>query len=171
MTEKFITVGKLGKTRGVEGEIYVTPFTDFPDRFLELDEIFIQNKKNWETIKISSSRLIADRPVIKFENVNSIEDAARLTNRLLAIGADQVVELPAGMFYIFDLIGCEVFDNSDNKRLGKIVDVEQYPANDAYIIETDDKKRILFPAVKKFVLEVDVENKKVIVDPAGLTDI
>ena len=41
---QFITVGKLGRTRGVHGELWVTPVTDFPDRFLGLKEIYIDNR-------------------------------------------------------------------------------------------------------------------------------
>lgn len=170
MSEKLITVGKLGRTRGVEGEIYITPFTDFPDRFLELDEIFVKNQKEWEKMKLVSSRLIADRPVIKFENINSPEQASRLTNRIIAVPKDQLVELPDDMFYIFELVGCQVYSESDNSLLGEIIEVEQYPANDVYLIKTAENIMIRFPAVKQFVKSVDIDNKKIIVDPAGITD-
>ena len=170
MSDNLITVGKLGRTRGVEGEIYITPFTDFPDRFLELNEIFVKSQREWEKMKLVSSRLIDDRPVIKFENINNPEQAARLTNRIIAVPKDQLVELPDDMFYIFELVGCQIFSDTDNSLLGEIVDVEQYPANDVYLIKTVEDKTIRFPAVKQFVKSVDIDNKKVVVDPAGFID-
>lgn len=165
-----ITVGKLGRTRGVEGEIYITAFTDFPDRFLELKEIFVKNKNEWGKKKIVSSRLIAGRPVIKFENINNPEQASRLTNRVIAVPKEQLVKLPDDSFYIFELVGCQVYFESNNSLLGEIIEVEQYPANDVYMIKTAENKIIRFPAVKHFVKKVDIDNKKIFVDPSGITD-
>jgi 16S rRNA processing protein RimM len=170
VSDNLITVGKLGRTRGVEGEIYITPFTDFPDRFLELDEVFVKIQNGWEKMKLVSSRLVVDRPVIRFENVNNPEQAARLTNRIIAVPKDQLVKLPKDMFYIFELIGCHIYSEADNSLLGEIIDVEQYPANDVYLIKIAEDKIIRFPAVKQFVKSVDIDNKKIVVDPAGFID-
>ena len=41
--------------------------------------------------------------------------------------------------------------------------VEQYPSNDVYVIRTQSGKRLLLPAVKEFVRQVDIDAKKVIV--------
>ena len=60
----FIIVGKLGRTRGVEGELYITTFTDFPDRFLDLNEIFVKERGEWACRRLKSSRMVGDRPVI-----------------------------------------------------------------------------------------------------------
>jgi 16S rRNA processing protein RimM len=137
---------------------------------LELNEIFVKNQRGWEKMKLVSSRLIADRPVIKFENINNPEQAARLTNRIIAVPKDKLVELPDDMFYIFELVGCRIYSDTGNSLLGEIVDVEQYPANDVYVIKTVEDKTIRFPAVKQFVKSVDIDNKKVVVDPAGFID-
>ncbi|UCC45514.1 MAG: 16S rRNA processing protein RimM [Candidatus Zixiibacteriota bacterium] len=165
---KFVSVGKLGKTRGVRGEIYVTPTTDFPDRFLNLKEIFTSDRSDWVLMRIESSRMISGRPVLKFEGIESKEEAARLTNRELAVTRDQLVELPENSYYLFDLVGCTVIDNESRKKLGTVTDVQQYPANDVYLIETEDGKEALIPAVKEFVIRVDIENKTVFVDRAGM---
>ena len=168
MNDEYIIVGKLGRTREVYGELYITPFTDFPDRFLGMTEIYVSSKNSWELKKIVSSRMIGDRPVIKFEGVTSLEAAASLTNRELAVKKSQLVELPDDRFYIFDLVGCEVFDDSTDETLGTIVDVEQYPANDVYVIETGDGSSARLPAVKQFVKSVDINGKRVTVDRSGM---
>jgi len=118
-------------------------------------------------MEIESSRLVTGRPILKFAGINSPEEAARLTNRHLAVTADQLVKLPKGTYYVFDLIGCEVFDET-GVRIGEVVDVEQYPANDAYVIRTDNNEEVLFPAVLEFVKEIDAEHRKIIVRNAGL---
>jgi 16S rRNA processing protein RimM len=166
--DQFITVGKLGRARGIEGEIYVTPTTDFPDRFVGLTEIFIDDRGTWKVQKIESSRMIGSRPVLKFLGVNSPEEAARMTNRKLAVARQDLVELPEGTYYIFDLIGCNVFTDDPERLVGTITDVRQYPANDVYVIKTENGSEILFPAVKDFISDVDPSGKRIVVDPAGL---
>jgi len=165
---EFITVGKLGKTRGVKGEIYVTPLTDFPERFVDQKEIFIDHRGQWVKYKLESARLVSGRPVLKIEGLNSCEDAARFTNRRLAVTRNQLVELPEGSFYIFDLIGCYVYDSENGNPIGKIIEVQQLPANDVYVIKKEDGGEVLLPAIKHLVMKVDIENKKIVIDKAGL---
>lgn len=169
-TESFITVGKLGRTRGLDGEMYITPLTDFPDRFLGLKEIFVDNQGTWEKIAIASSRIVSGKPVVRLAEVNSPEDASRYTNRLLAVHRTQVQKLPPDSYYIFDLIGCTMIQESSGEELGTVVDVYQYPANDAYVVRTADGKDVLFPAVKQYVKRVDIEAGQILVDDGGLFD-
>ena len=167
---QFVTVGKLGKTRGVHGELWITPVTDFPDRFLGLKEISIDNRGVWEKTGIVSSRMISGRPVIALANVTTIEQASRLTNRELALPREQLVKLPEDRHYIFEVVGCQAFASGSNDLLGEIVDVAQYPANDVYVIRKPDGGTAICPAVKPFVVSIDTEKKEVILVPDGLLD-
>ncbi|UCD63226.1 MAG: 16S rRNA processing protein RimM [Candidatus Zixiibacteriota bacterium] len=170
MSEDFVTVGKLGRARGVRGEMYVTPMTDFPDRFLGMPEIYLRLRNRWEKVKIDSTRVVSGRVVIKLEGVDSPEAAARMSNSEMAVPKDQLVKLPAGHHYIFDLIGCKVFDDGTNLEIGEITDVETYPANDVYAIWTTEGRRMLVPAVDRWVKSVDTGKKRVVIDRAGLME-
>ncbi len=170
MNEELITVGKLGKTRGLHGELYVTPLTDFPDRFLELTEIYVGSRGVWEKMKIVSSRLVGGRPVLGFESFTSPEAAARLTNRELAVPRDEVVELPEDTYYVFDIIGCAVFGDADGPQLGEVVDVETYPANDAYVVQMTDGSRRMLPATKQAVKTVDLKDRRMVIDADSLLE-
>lgn len=169
-TEEFITVGQLGRPRGTDGEIYVTPLTDFPERFENIDEIYVSSGDSWSKMKVVSTKMISGRPVLHFENINSPEEAARLTNRYLSVPKSEIMTPPQNSFYIFDLVGCEVFDESTNKKIGVISDVEEFPANDVYTIKTDDGKIFSLAAVKMYVKKVEIENKKVIINSTGLIE-
>ncbi len=167
---EFITVGQLGRPRGTDGEIYVTPLTDFPERFEKMAEIYISSGDSWSKMKLVSVKMMSGRPVLKFDDINSPEDAARLTNRYLAVPKDDIMTPPKDSYYIFDVLGCEVFDADTKNKIGEIVDVEEYPANDCYIIKTDDGKRFTIAAVKRFINKVDVNAKRVEIDAAGLVE-
>lgn len=168
--QAYITVGKLGRTRGVRGEIYVTPATDFPDRFVGLASIFVLDRGRWRSLDIEWSLLIAGRPVLKFREFNTPEEVARLTNRELAVTREEVVDLPEGMHYVFDVVDCEAVESGSGRRIGLVVDVQQYPANDVYVVRTDDNRDIMIPAVREYVLEVDTANKRVVIQTSGLLD-
>lgn len=166
----FILVGRLGRTRGVQGWLWITPETDFPDRFGDLKRIFVSEQDSWRELEIEAAKVIGGRPAIKFVGVNTREDAARMTNRKLGVTSEQLVPLPADTHYVFDLVGCEVRDAANDVRLGKIVDVIRYPANDVYLIRTDHGKEILFPAVNDFVRKIDVASRIVVVVNGGMFD-
>ncbi len=164
-----ITVGKIGRPRGIHGEVYVTPLTDFPDRFVGLKEIYLDSRGAWEKKTIVSSRLIGGRPVIGLEEVHNPEEASRLTNRILAVPRDQVVELPEDTYFLFDIIGASVIDLTSGEKVGELVDVHQYPANDVYVIKKNDGGELLCPAIKEFVKQVDIAAKKIVIVTAGVT--
>lgn len=168
--DEFVVVGLIGRTRGIHGEIYVIPDTDFPDRFVGLSEIYINNRGSWEKIKLESSSMISGRPVVRFKNITTPEDAARYTNRRLAVLESEMVVLPEGSHYIYDLIGCSVVEENTDKLLGTIENVEKYPANDVYVIKMPDGKKVLFPAIKHFVKRIDIAERRIIVDPAGFPE-
>lgn len=167
VADDMITVGRLGRTRGIDGELFVHPETDFPERLTKLRRIFLSDGAGWEPVNVASARFVGDKVVLRFEGITTPEAAARYTNRWVAVGRDELVDLPEDTFFLFDLIGCTVEDEAGTV-IGRIVQVEQYPANDAYEIELNSGQRVLFPAVRSFVRHVDVEQQRVVIDRAGL---
>ena len=161
-------VGRLGKSRGVNGEIWIVPLTDFPDRFLGLKEIYLREADGWKICTISSTRMVSGKPVMKFRGIDSKEDAARLTNRELAVTREQLVKLPDDRFYVFDLDGCRVFDRTSGELLGTVVEVRNYPANDVYVIEDNDGRTMMLPAVRAYVTEVNLAERRITIERSGL---
>lgn len=152
------------------GEIFVTPDTDFPERFEGMTEIFVKRRAEWIKMKIIATSFVGGRPVLKFEGINSPEDAARLVNLDLAVPRAQIFELPEGSFYIFDLIDCDAIDSVSGQKVGKIKDVEQFPANDVYVVEKLDGRSARLAATKDFVKEIDIDGKRVLIDTNGMSD-
>ncbi len=169
-SDELVTIGRLGKTRGVNGEMYVTPTSEYPERFEGLKEIFVSNRGAWEKRLIASVRIVSGRPVLKFDGIDSPEDAARMVNRDLALPRNELIELPDNTYFVFDLIGCTVYDDKTGARVGEVVDVEQYPANDVYIIDGGDGRRLECPAAEEFVKRVDVEKRAIRIVMDGLSE-
>ena len=149
--------------------MYIRPETDFPDRFLGLTELYLLARGEWERFQVESLRMVGDQPVVKFAGVTSREEATRLTNRLIGVPRDQVVELPEDTYYIFDLVGCQVYRDGSEELVGEVMRVERYPANDVYVVRTAENKTVLIPAVAAHIKKVDVTARRIIVyDISGL---
>jgi 16S rRNA processing protein RimM len=78
--------------------------------------------------------------------------------------------LPEDNFYVSDLIDCEVYLES-GRYLGTLIDVVDTSGTDIFLVQGQDKKYML-PASREMILEIDLENKKIIVDPIpGILDL
>ncbi|MEE9442034.1 MAG: ribosome maturation factor RimM [candidate division Zixibacteria bacterium] len=165
---EYIVIGRFGRPKGLSGEIYIIPETDFPRRFLELKEIFVADGENRRPLKIESVRIVGDRPIVGIAGITSRESAAAMTNKTVEIPGEQAAELPEDSYYQFDIIDSEV-RGTDGTNYGVIEEVLFYPANDIYRIKSKEYGEVLFPVVDRFIIGIDIEKKKIIIDPpAGL---
>lgn len=153
---ELITIGKIVNTHGLKGEVKVIPFTDDTNRFKKLKEAYI----NGELMNILSCKMQPGRVILKIEGINSIEEAEKFKNRMIEVSRDKAVKLPEGSFYVADLIECDVYDEEDNK-LGKVFDVIFTGSNEVYWVKGE--KEVLVPAIKDIVLDINIEEKKIII--------
>jgi 16S rRNA processing protein RimM len=96
------------------------------------------------------------------ENIDDMDTAESFRNTFVSIFDDQLRELPEDSYYLFDLEGMEVY-TTDGEYLGKINDIYQTGANDVYEI-VNNSKSFLIPAVKDVVKEVNVKDKKMVIN-------
>ena len=165
-----VVIGRLGRPRGVNGEIFVTPQTDFPERFVGMKTIHVHYRQGWQKLNIVTSRIVSGRPVLLFEGIDSPEQVKLLTNLELGITRSELVALPEGSHYLHELVGCEVIDEATGAVIGAVEAVDQYPANDVYRIAASDGRRLSMAVVRQYVKHVDVGEKKIVVDAAGLVE-
>ena len=97
---------------------------------------------------------------MKVSGINDVNAAQALRGAKVSVNKDEV-ELSDGQYFIADLIGLEVYDEKDG-LVGKIYDVLNLPANDAYVVRDGDVE-FMIPVVREFVKNVDMENKRVTV--------
>ena len=162
-SEDKITVGKLGKVRGLDGSLKIIPLTDFENRFDDLKEIFVGEK----LFQVEDVKYISGEIFIKFVGIDSREIAKTLTNKFLKVDKKDVAPLDEGEFYTFDIIGCEVFDG--DKFFGKVVEVLKTGSNDVFQVKGESE--ILIPALKSVVKKIDIAEKKIFIDSAQLEEI
>lgn len=156
--EQFLTVGQIINTHGLKGELKIFPLTDDLRRFRKLKSVYIDGN----IMNIVWCKLQTDKVILKIENIDTIEEAMKYRNKFLQVTREEAVPLKEGSYFINDLVGCNVFDETGNS-LGVISDVIQTGSNDVYWIK--QPQELLIPALKEIVVSIDVENKKVIIKP------
>ena len=117
---------------------------------------------------VSAKRPAAKGPVlVKFTDVTDRGAAESLYGQGIFIAASMRAPLGEGEYFVDDLIGISVATDQGDS-LGTLTGVIQNPANDVY--ETDIGA--LIPAVRAFILEVDLTNKRMTVrnDPGLLPE-
>ena len=160
---EYIKVGRIINTHGIRGELKVFPLTDNLDRFDDLKIVYIGNNK--EKVEIEQVKYHKGLAIIKLKEFDNINQVLKFKDDFLYIDVEDKVELPEDHYFIFDIVDCNVYDTK-GRKIGVVTDVLQYTSNDVYVVKDKEKnKEYLIPAVKEFVVDIDVENKKIIIDP------
>ena len=153
-----LIIGEVLKPQGIRGELKIKTFTDYPEDVKAFKTVYIDDTP----YKILSFRVGTDGAAyIGLRGIPDRNAAELFRGKKLEGERDDAPELEEGQYYIVDIIGLSC-ETENGETLGTIVDVQNL-ASDVYTIEKAGK-RILFPAVKGVVRQVDLQNKKLIVD-------
>ena len=157
--EDLLTVGIITTAHGVHGEVKVYPTTDDVKRFKKCKELILDDGKIQRRVKLLSVKFFKQFVIIKFEGIDTMDDALKLKNASLLVTRDMAVKCEKDEYFIADLIGLKVFDE-DNNLIGIVSEVYQTGANDVYEIEKEDSKKVLVPAIKDCIKNVDIKEGK-----------
>lgn len=165
---EFVTVGKVLKPRGIEGEAHLLPLTDFLERFQDLKSVRLEcENKTHVMLTVAAVTIYGNNRVgIKFHGINTPEAVLVYRNSYVQVVKDEVHELPEDTFYVFDIVGMPV-ESVSGKQLGRVTEVLAYPANDVYVIDNNGSE-ILIPAVREIVSIDKVAGKLVVQEIEGL---
>ena len=154
-----IKVATIINTHGLKGECKLYLFTD------DVDVCFSKNRvlhlTNGKEMKVKSFRMQKGFGYAKFEGIESIDDAELLKTEVLWIDEKVLPDLEEDEFYYHELMGCTVFnENKDN--LGTVIDIIETGANLVLRVQKG-KDSFLLPFVQVFVLDVNIEQKTMII--------
>ncbi len=168
--EPYLRVGVIASTHGLKGEVKVYPTTDDPKRFSDLKQVFLDTGKEYRLLKVAGVKYFKNQVILKFREFQDINEVEPYKGRDLLVSREDAVPLEENENFIADLEGMEVF-TEEGERLGILTDVLKTGANDVYVVETEDKKEILLPAIPSCILEVDTEEARMTVHvPEGLLE-
>lgn len=163
--KRFMELGKIVSTQGVKGEVRIHPWSDEPEFLLQFDTLYFDSEGK-QPIKVEKSRSQKNVVIMKFPDVNTVEDANKLRGKVIYMDRDEL-DLPDGVYFIQDLIGLEIIDADDNSvKYGELVDVSKTGASDVYHVENSKTKKMYYvPAVPKFIIETNLDENYMSVRP------
>jgi 16S rRNA processing protein RimM len=169
MLSDYILVGQVLKPQGILGLVKIQPLTDNPQRFGDLKQVYIKQSDKYSPIQITDIK-VSGRFVFCFlDGSTTREKAENQRNMMLYVDRSHAVKIPDDANYVCDIINCCVIDKHGN-NIGNIVDILSTGANDVYVIETS-KGKMLVPALKYVVTDIDIISKQVTVDEERLPEV
>ncbi|MGH2114774.1 ribosome maturation factor RimM [Aerococcus urinaeequi] len=173
--EQYYLVGKIVNTQALRGEVRVMATTDFPEERFKIGATLaiFNGDKLVETVEVDGHRLHKNFNLLHFKGKDNINDVEKFKGFDLKVSGTEreADELDENEFYYDDIIGLEVY-TTDNDYLGKIREITSLPSNDVWAIQRPNKgKDILIPYIEDIVLEIDLDDNRVVIDPMdGLID-
>ncbi|QYJ69328.1 ribosome maturation factor RimM [Flavobacterium litorale] len=164
-------LGKIAKKFSYKGEVLIYLDTDEPELYENLESVFVEIDKHLVPFFIVSSSLHKnDFLRTRFEDINSEEDADRIMGAEIYLPLSQLPQLEGNKFYYHEIIGF----TAEDERLGNVGVITGVNDNSAQPLFEIKKGtiEILVPMIDDFIVEVNRENKKIILNtPAGLIDL
>lgn len=161
--QEYLEVGQIVNTNGLKGLLKINPFTDDITRFERLKTILVEHKKELLEFEIESVRYQKKQVLLKLKGIDTIEEAEKYREDYLKINRNKEEKLPEDTYYIVDLIGLDVY-TEDGELLGKLDDIFSTGSNDVYVVKNSEGKQILLPAISDVIKNIDVEQKKIVVN-------
>ncbi len=160
---EWATIGQVVALFGVRGEVKVRRLTDIPERFQQLEKIYLGSEhQQYKIERVRPHK--GDIIVLKFAGIDNANAAEPLCQQSLQIPLSQLAKLPAGSYYQHDILGLNVF-TLDNRELGSIVDIIETSSNDVYVVQGSDGKQSLIPAIKAVIKQIDLIRHTMDIDP------
>jgi 16S rRNA processing protein RimM len=115
---RWVAVAHILRARGNKGEVAAELLTDFPERLAKMREVYLGDAAGLrEPRRVGLSSFWMDRNhrgqgIFHFEGCRSISDAEKFRGEYVFLPIEQRVTLPAGQYFVSDLVGCSVFENA-----------------------------------------------------------
>ncbi|MGB1749430.1 MAG: ribosome maturation factor RimM [Dehalococcoidia bacterium] len=164
-TTELIPVGRVRRPTGIKGAVLVEVYTGEPDRFADVDSVFLDDRE----FRIVDRGRSGNAAKLTFEGINSIERAQELRDREVSVPEDSLGPAPEGKYYHYELLEADVVD-TNGKILGTVHEIIETGSNDVLVVRTSNSesskpKEILIPVIDGVLVELDRGTNSLIVDP------
>ena len=149
--QKYLEAGKVVTTHGVRGEMKLELWCDGVAFLKKVGRLYT-TPQGGRCYKITSIRPQGQMALLQLEGVSDMDAARALRGQVFYFDRDDAT-LPAGKWYVADLIGCEVRDADTGKVYGVVTSVDHPGAQDIYTVKAPGGKAYMFPGVDALLKE------------------
>lgn len=164
---QWFNVGKIVNTHGIQGEVRVISRTHFPEERYAIGSqlsLFMPNEKKPIPLTVASHRRHKNFDLLTFEHHFNIGDVEKYRDGILMVSEKQLGDLDEGEYYYHEIKGCIVYTDS-GEELGEVTDILETGANDVWTVTPKTGKPHYIPFIDDIVKEIDIEEKRIIIEP------
>lgn len=169
--DQHTAIGEIIKTNGYKGHLLVNAYEDLEHTWSNLKKCLIQVNGIWAPFFIETMASRGEFIEIKFEEIPSDQEAQELIRHEICIHPEEIH--PDDLQHTTQeesWIGYLIKDESGN-NIGMVDQVEELPTQELAVLRVADKE-IRIPIVEDFILDIDLENKVIVMNlPDGLLDL
>jgi 16S rRNA processing protein RimM len=195
-THRWVALARVLRPRGNKGEVAAELLTDFPERIAAMKEVFLSDgsgKAEPRAAALKAFWMDRNHPgqgVFHFESCASISEAEKFRGMDVLIPFEQRVTLPAGKYFVSDLVGCSVFEAaveptavtsspcsmaSAPALIGTVSDVqltgEDVAGTSLLVVDTCNGE-LLIPLAEDICTRIDPAARRIdVILPEGLRDL
>ena len=164
-------LGKIVRKHSFKGEVVAKLDTDEPELYRNLESVFVLLHDQLVPFFIEKSLLQKGNQLrIKFEDVESEEDANSLLGKELHMPLEFLPKLTGNKFYFHEVIGFQIEDTNFG-LVGNVTSINDSSSQQIFEIDRDGLE-VLIPMIDEFIKEVNRVEKKILVEvPDGLIDL
>jgi len=171
VTEPFVRLGKIVATHGLGGWLKLNAFNPETHALSEGTEVLLERAPHRSAHRLEGSRRHQRQFIVKLSGIDSIDDAESYVGSTLAVAESALEPLETRQYYHYQVVGFEVCHVNGN-RIGILLSTMPTPGGELYVVQGDDAKEHLIPAVREIIECVDFNARRVTVNPPeGLLDL
>ena len=156
---EYLTLGKIIDTFSLDGSVKILSSTTNQEiRYKKGNKVLISIDGEMKEVTITSFRKSSNFDIVKFQEINSIDEATLLKGKEVLVVKDSK-DLKEGYYFYSDLVGCTII--ADDKTLGKVIAVEEFPAQLTLRCKSSNGKTFFVPFIKAFIKSVSIEKKEI----------
>ena len=157
--KELIVVGKFGKTKGLQGDIYIQSYLSNKFDLLNYNKLFTENKIVVHiSIEKKNEKLLA-----KIQNVSDLNEAKKFIGKNIFIRSCDLPKLKIkNQYYFNELESMTVF--LEKKKIGIVTKINNHGAGDYLEIKTNNND-LLVPFNKNHILRIDKEERNIHLNP------
>ncbi len=163
-SEDLVAIANIVRTRGLKGEVVADILTDFPERFELLDTVTAV-REGGERFELNIEKFWFQngRVILKFDGFDTIESGETLRNVEICVPESESVKLDEGEYFDWQLAGCKV-ESVSGEQIGEVRELMRTGGTELLVVD-GGAKEYLIPFAQAICVEVDIENKRIRLDP------